>query len=124
MTQPLGEHSSPDAPDRSPAGVSPRRRKRRGRGLICLRDGCRRGRAGGQRYCTLVCRRLSDELSAAQRLAEAIGPNEATAKLRTAAIEAADAWTAYTQLSDDLRSTAHSVGLSDEQWAALAYGIG
>lgn len=107
----------------------PSRKPRRRRGKrkpathpVCDRDGCGRPRESDYRYCSYACRRLNDELIAAQRMCQAVGHTEFSSRLWLAAVAAADAWSEYRRLAEDFASAALSVGITAEQLEAIKNG--
>lgn len=104
------------------AGTVPRRRGRRGRKRkTCLREGCT-GRRVERGYCTVLCRKLDEELATIQRLTELLGDAPLLAQWWVETVTLGDSWSRRLEITRELGELAHAAGIAEEQWQAIRAG--
>ncbi len=78
-----------------------------------------RRRKTGKRWCSTLCRLITDELDKAQRAAESIGPTPFGVQLWAELVTLGDTWEQAQQIRNAVRKAALDVGISAEQWEAI-----
>ncbi len=75
------------------------------------------------RYCSFICKVIDREVSATQRVCEAVGTDSPlAAELWAQAVAVSDSWSRFVELDREVLRQARSVGFTAEQWAAVKDG--
>ena len=88
----------------------------------CLRHGCPRPAGPTNKYCTLGCRAVGNEVVTGHRLRDALGSNPHIDHHLEAAENLAAAWQEVQESRYRLRRMALEAGWTVDQWSALLRG--
>ncbi len=103
----------------------PTPRKRSRRGPRCIRDGCERTQAKGNRHCSYICQLLDVELVRLERVCRQAGPGTRSTEAWTALVEIADAWSEYVKtrgILNHIADRAQSLALAGSATTDAAAG--